>query len=120
MPLTNSRALLVDTSSKLNRGEEGIERTLKFMERAIHTLCSAHSDLYFNCVSLLTRTCYLHITSVKWAEESRMFWIFYNLKAKMSIVVWMSTSMMTQHLDLIQERKMKNRGLCGFINSYTL
>lgn len=51
--------------------------------------------------------CYLLITSVdeEWAEESRVFGIFYNSKANMSIVVWTCTSMLTEHLDLIQKKE---------------
>ena len=43
MPIANYCVLLVDTLSKINQEGEGIERILKFRERAIHTLCSAGS-----------------------------------------------------------------------------
>lgn len=57
--------------------------------------------------------CFLLITSVKWAEESRMFGIFYSSKAKVSIVVWTSTSMLTEHLDLIQKKENEEQRLTG-------
>lgn len=88
---------------QIKLGREGIERTLKLKERAIHTLCSASADLYCSRVSVVTRLCYLDTTHVKWAEESRTFGIFCRLKAKMSVVVWMWAPMMTtQYLELIQ------------------
>lgn len=91
---------------QIKLGREGIERTLKFKEREVHTLCSASADLYCSCVSAVTRICYLHITPVKWAEESRTFGIFCRLKDEMSMVVWMRASMMmTHHLELIQKGK---------------
>lgn len=92
---------------QIKLGREGIERTLKFKERALHTLCSASADLYCSCVSVVTRICYLLLYhTVKRAEEPRTSGIFCRLKAKMSVVVWMCASRkMTQHLEIIQKGK---------------
>lgn len=91
---------------QIKLGREGIERTSKFKERAVHSLCRASADLGCSCVSVVIGICYLHITPVKWAEVSRTFGIFCRLKAKMSVVVWMCASVMvTQYLELIQKGK---------------
>lgn len=98
---------------QIKLGREGIERTLKFQERAVHTLYRASADLCCSCVSVVTRICCLHLLPVKWAEVSRAFGIFSRLKA-VSVVVWMCASMMvTQHLELIQKENEEQR-LTGF------
>lgn len=75
MPSTNYCTLVVGTLSKLNQ-EQGKGRTgrrLTVREGAAPARRSAGSDLNANSVPQVTRIRYLHITSVKQAEEARSF-----------------------------------------------
>lgn len=77
-PQQTTVPLVLDTLSKLNQ-EQGKGRTgrrLTLREGAAPAHRNAGSDLNANSIARVTRIRYLHITSVKWAEEARSFQVF--------------------------------------------